>query len=52
MNSRKKLLVIAAFALVFTLASVGVAYGVTNGQPDGDAHPYVGLLVSLRRLCA
>ena len=45
MNSRKKLLVIAALALVFTLASVGVVYGITNGQPDGDNHPYVGLLV-------
>jgi hypothetical protein len=45
MNSRKKLLVIAALALVFTLASVGVAYGITNGEPDGDDHPYVGLLV-------
>jgi hypothetical protein len=45
MNSRKKLLVIAALALVFTLASVGVAYAITNGQPDGDTHPYVGLLV-------
>jgi hypothetical protein len=27
------------------LGSLGVAYAVTNGQPDGDAHPYVGLLV-------
>lgn len=24
---------------------VGLAYAITNGQPDGDAHPYVGLLL-------
>jgi hypothetical protein len=45
MKSRNRLLVTAAFVLVLTLASISVAYAVTNGQPDGDAHPYVGLLV-------
>jgi hypothetical protein len=44
MKSIKKLLVAAA-VLSIALGSVGVAYAVTNGQPDGDAHPYVGLLV-------
>jgi hypothetical protein len=34
---------ILAFALV--LSVVGVAGAITNGQPDGDNHPYVGLLV-------
>lgn len=23
----------------------GISYGITNGQPDGDDHPYVGLVV-------
>jgi hypothetical protein len=27
------------------LTSFGVAHAITNGQPDGDNHPYVGLLV-------
>ena len=27
------------------MGAVGVAYAITNGQPDGDDHPYVGLLV-------
>jgi len=41
----KKVLVasLLTFALVLSLA--GVAAAITNGQPDGDAHPYVGLLV-------
>jgi hypothetical protein len=45
MKNRKKLFVVAAFVLAVTLASVSIAYGITNGEPDGDAHPYVGLLV-------
>jgi hypothetical protein len=28
------------------LVAGGVSYGITNGQPDGDAHPYVGLVVA------
>jgi hypothetical protein len=34
---------IAALAVVF--ASAGVIYAITNGWPDGDNHPYVGVLV-------
>jgi hypothetical protein len=36
-----------AMAIVFALSLllVSVAYAVTNGQPDGNNHPYVGLLV-------
>lgn len=34
---------ILALALMFSLA--GGAAAITNGVPDGDAHPYVGLLV-------
>ncbi len=45
MKSRNRFLVTAVFVLVLTLASISVANAVTNGQPDGDAHPYVGLLV-------
>lgn len=38
-----------AFTLVFSL--VGAAFAITNGQPDGDAHPYVGLLVFDAEFC-
>lgn len=37
------------FALVFIVALVmiaaGVAYAITNGEPDAGRHPYVGLVV-------
>lgn len=45
MRSTRKFLIIAAVVLGLAVASVGIAYAITNGQPDGDGHPYVGLLV-------
>ena len=39
-----------AFTLMLTLA--GGASAITNGQPNGDAHPYVGLLVFDAEFCA
>jgi hypothetical protein len=45
MKSRKRLLIVTAAALVIVLASVGVSYAITNGEPDGGRHPYVALLV-------
>ncbi len=41
----KKLVVSILLALVLVLSVVGVAGAITNGQPDGSNHPYVGLLV-------
>src|SRR3990172_4254763 len=46
MRRRKKLLLIAAAVLCLVLASLGVAYAITDGQPDGNGHPYVGLMVA------
>lgn len=43
-STNKYLLVIVAF-LVITLGSVRIAPAITNGQPDGNGHPYVGMLV-------
>ena len=40
----KKLVVVAAL-LVLILSTAGIAGAITNGQPDGDNHPYIGLLV-------
>ena len=41
----KKFVIASILALALVLSLVGVASAITNGQPDGDAHPYVGLLV-------
>jgi len=41
----KRLVVASILALTLVLSLVGVAAAITNGQPDGNAHPYVGLLV-------
>jgi hypothetical protein len=41
----KRFPLILVFVFVFALVVVGTALAVTNGQPDGDDHPYVGLLV-------
>lgn len=41
----KKLTIGVVFGLVLVLAIASVATAITNGQPDGDNHPYVGLLV-------
>ena len=40
----KKLLVAAAL-LVLLLVSVVSVSAVTNGQPDGNGHPYVGVAI-------
>jgi hypothetical protein len=41
--NRKRLVVLLSLVTVLTLAVP--AFAITNGQPDGDNHPYVGLLV-------
>jgi hypothetical protein len=41
----KKLALIIGVTLVLSLGIVGIASAITNGQPDGGRHPYVGLLV-------
>jgi hypothetical protein len=41
----KKFLITFVLVLVLTLSSVGSAFAITDGSPDGDGHPFVGLLV-------
>jgi len=45
-TAEKKLTVIFGVALILVMASSSTAYAITNGQPDGDAHPYVGMVVT------
>lgn len=47
----KKVLVATILAASLIFGLVGGAAAITNGQPDGDAHPYVGLLVFDAEIC-
>jgi hypothetical protein len=44
MKGKRKYLIVAFLILTLVLGT-GIATAITNGQPDGDDHPYVGLLV-------
>jgi len=44
--NRRRLLIIATLALILTLASLSAAYAILFGWPDGDDHPYVGIMVA------
>jgi hypothetical protein len=41
----KKFPLIIAIVLILTLVLAGTALAITDGEPDGEGHPYVGLLV-------
>jgi hypothetical protein len=41
----KKITVILSAVLLLALVLAGTAFAVTNGQPDGDNHPYVGMAI-------
>ena len=41
----KKITLVSLIVLALLLVSTGLALAITNGVPDGDNHPYVGLLV-------
>lgn len=41
----KKTTITIVLALVLSLSLVTGVFAITNGKPDGDNHPYVGLLV-------
>jgi len=44
-NNMKKLTFVLVLVLVLAFGLASTAYAITNGQPDGDNHPYVGLIV-------
>jgi hypothetical protein len=41
----RKSLVVAAVVVGLLVGSVGIAYAITNGEPDAGRHPYVALLI-------
>lgn len=42
----KKLMTAFTLAMVLMLSVVGIASAITDGELDGDGHPYVGLMVA------
>jgi len=44
MKITRKSLIALVVVLGILLGAVGIAYAVTYGEPDGDGHPYVGLV--------
>lgn len=46
MNTRKMRLLISVLILVLALMIAGTVAAVTDGEPDGNRHPYVGLMVA------
>ena len=45
MRNFRRALTVSALVLVLALGLVSSAGAITNGQPDEDGHPYVGLLI-------
>src|SRR4030042_3608965 len=41
----KKIAIALVLSLAVVLSTISIAGAITNGQPDGDNHPYVGLAV-------
>jgi secreted trypsin-like serine protease len=44
--NKRKLLLVVVIVLGLTLASLSAAYAIVFGWPDGDDHPYVGIMVA------
>ncbi|HSJ54259.1 MAG TPA: trypsin-like serine protease [Anaerolineae bacterium] len=45
MRNLKSVLIALVLIVGLLAASFGAAYAITNGRPDGEEHPYVGLAV-------
>jgi hypothetical protein len=46
MNQMKKITIALLLSVVLVLGTVGFAAAVTNGELDGDNHPFVGIMVA------
>lgn len=42
----KKSVLSVLLVLVLLVSTFGIAYAITDGDPDGEGHPYVGLMVA------
>lgn len=42
----KKVTIALLLTLMLVFSTIGVASAVTDGEPDGEGHPYVGLMVA------
>jgi V8-like Glu-specific endopeptidase len=42
----KKIVITLVMVLVLALSTVGIVGAITDGEPDGEGHPYVGLMVA------
>jgi secreted trypsin-like serine protease len=42
----KKITIAILLAAVLVFSTVGMAAAITDGEPDGDGHPFVGLMVA------
>ena len=42
----KKITLSIVLTLILILSTVGIASAITDGEPDGNAHPYVGLMIA------
>ena len=42
----KKSVFSVLLVLVLLVSTFGIAYAITDGEPDGEGHPYVGLMVA------
>lgn len=47
MKGQGRILPVLAVVLCLMLVTFGVALAITNGQPDGNGHPYVGAIMFL-----
>ena len=41
----RRIVLSAALAIAVAAACAAVARAITNGEPDGNRHPYVGVLL-------
>jgi len=42
----EKITLSIVLTLILILSTVGIASAITDGEPDGNAHPYVGLMIA------
>jgi hypothetical protein len=48
----RRLAVVLVVAMVMALGSVSSAFAILHGQPDGNRHPYVGLVTDFEFVCS